>query len=66
MKAILKNLEDQIGEPFPRTIMYCPICGAESSANLADYFMIGDPDYEFQCCSKTMILAQKVNLVESL
>ena len=58
MKATLKNLKDQISTDDNK-IMYCSVCGAEFSANIGDYFMINDPEYQFKCCNKTMQLATK-------
>jgi len=58
MKAILKNLKDQILSDDNR-IMYCPLCGAEYSANSGDYFMLTNPNHKFKCCNNTMELVTK-------
>lgn len=58
MKAILKNLKDQIFTD-DKKLMLCKICGAEFSANSGDYFMITDPSYKFKCCNKIMDLVIK-------
>ncbi len=57
MKAILKNLKDQI-LTNDNTIMYCPICESQYSANSGDYYMINDENYEFKCCEETMLLGE--------
>jgi hypothetical protein len=64
MKAILKNLKDQI-LTRDNKIMYCPYCGAEYSANSGDYFMINNPNYKFQCCGITMELVTKQTIYKS-
>ena len=55
MKAIYKNLKDQI-LTNDNAVMYCTKCGSEFSANSGDYFMINNPEYRFKCCKKTMEL----------
>jgi len=59
MKAILKNLKDQILTDDCR-LMYCPYCGSEYSANAGDYFYINDLNHKFKCCGQTMELVKKV------
>ena len=59
MRAVLKNLTDQILTD-DNTIMRCSECGAEYSAHKGDYdWYIVDPDYEFKCCDLTMDLVTK-------
>ena len=58
MKAILKNLKDQVLTD-DKKLMLCKICGAEYSANSGDYFLIIDPEYKFKCCNRTMGLVEK-------
>lgn len=58
MKALYKNLKDQI-LTNDKSIMYCPICGSEYSANKGDYFMISNPEFKFICCDRTMLLVTK-------
>ena len=64
MLAIKKNLKDQILTD-DNTIMYCPSCGGEYSANAGDYFMIGD-DHKFKCCGEVMILATKQTVIKEV
>jgi hypothetical protein len=54
MKAIMKNLQDEILHPTGR-VMFCRVCGAKYSANAGDYFMLG-PKHKFSCCGQTMEL----------
>jgi len=54
----VKDLKNQIGTTGIRPILYCPICGAECSANAGDYFM-ASPDYVFTCCDEPMLLVIK-------
>jgi hypothetical protein len=65
MKAILKNLKDQILSD-DRAMMYCTKCGGEYSANAGDYFMVSDPEYRFKCCGRTMELVIKTTNYESI
>jgi hypothetical protein len=59
MKAIKSNLKNQIGTD-DKTIMYCPCCFDEFSANKGDYFLLPD-DYVFHCanCDCDMVLGHK-------
>ena len=66
MKAIMRNLEDQIGTEGVRSIMYCTKCTGEYSANSGDYFMISDRDHAFKCCNKTMELVYKREVFEKV
>jgi hypothetical protein len=59
MRAIKRNLKDQITDKSDHRIMLCPLCGEESSANKGDYFMLPE-DHKFQCCGQTMELVTKV------
>ena len=54
MKAIMKNLKDQILTD-DTTIMYCPFCLGQYSAHRGDYWDHIE-DYEFTCCHETMLL----------
>ncbi len=59
MKAIhVKDLKDQIGMLGQRPFLKCFECGAEYSANKADYFDRPD-NYVFKCCGKNMALVVK-------
>ena len=51
----VKDLKDQIGTNGPRPFLYCSKCGAEYSANGADYFM-ARPEHVFTCCKRKMVL----------
>ena len=55
MKAILNNLV--AGER--KRMMYCSICGAESSADKNDYFLVSKYDFEFTCCGEVMEIVTK-------
>lgn len=45
------DLPDQIGTDGPRTLLYCPRCQGEFSANRGDYFM-AEPRTPLRCsCS---------------
>jgi len=57
MKAIVKNLKDQILTRDAK-IMYCPYCGAEYSANKGDYWYLPE-NHKFICCDATMDLVVK-------
>jgi len=54
MKAIKRNLKDEILEPTDQ-VAYCRVCGQTYSANSGDYFML-EPDEKLTCCGKTMDL----------
>ena len=54
----VKDLKDYIGIVGTRPLLWCSICGAESSANHGDYFA-ADPDYVFICCDVPMRLVEK-------
>jgi hypothetical protein len=56
--AIKKNLKDGILDKTWNAIMFCPICGAEFSANSGDYWNLPD-SHEFKHCGKTMLLVNK-------
>ena len=51
----VRDLKDQIGEPGPRPILYCAVCGAECSANRGDYFWARE-DHVFECYGEPMEL----------
>ena len=59
MKAIKSNLKDQIGTD-DKTIMFCPCCNAEFSANAGDYWYLPD-DHQFTCenCGCALLLGHK-------
>ncbi len=59
MKAIMKNLKDQILTKDNKS-MRCVVCGSEYSANAGDYWNISDPEYVFKCCNEPMILGHEV------
>ena len=52
-QVIVRDLHDQIGYNGPRAILYCPVCGQESSANKGDYLTLPG-DYVFTCCGFPM------------
>ena len=54
----VKDLKDQIGINEPPPFLYCLKCGAEYSANRADYFM-ARPERVFTCCKRKMVLVTK-------
>lgn len=55
-KAVtVSQLRDQIGIDDPREFLKCFRCGAEYSANRADYFM-ARTDHVFKCCGRNMAL----------
>jgi hypothetical protein len=57
-KAIkVKDLRDQIGTD-DTSLLYCPKCGAEYSANAGDYFM-ANPETVFKHCGVNMQLVTK-------
>jgi hypothetical protein len=58
MKAVrVKDLKDQIGTN-DRSLLLCPKCGEENSANAGDYFM-ADPEAIFKHCGVNMQLVTK-------
>lgn len=59
MKAIKKNLHDQILEPEYKGIcMKCFICNGEYSASKGDYWDYPDT-WVFRCCDEPMELVRK-------
>ncbi len=54
----VKDLKDQIGEPGPYPILFCPLCDCENSANAGDYFA-ANPETVFECCEEPMLLVVK-------
>jgi hypothetical protein len=66
MEAILKNLKDQTDQEN-KTIMYCPRCFQEFSANKGDYFMIDNPEYKFICsCGNPLLLVTKETIYKQI
>lgn len=57
MIAKKKYLKDQI-LINDKTLMFCPICTSEYSANRGDYWNVPD-DYVFKCCNVPMQLVTK-------
>lgn len=53
MKAYIKNLTDQIGQPEPLAIALCKICGSEYSANKGDYWYLL-PEESIVCCGNSI------------
>jgi Zn-finger protein len=66
MKAIKKNLRDQTGTN-DETIMYCPFCFDEFSANVGDYWDVPG-NHVFKCsnCKKPVLLGRKRTIYEPL
>jgi hypothetical protein len=62
MTVTVKDLADTFSlhqdDPRKHEFLLCFSCGAEYSANKADYFMRGDGDV-FECCDKPMVLARR-------
>jgi hypothetical protein len=56
-KVTVADLKQQSGMG-PHPSLVCLECGAEYSANKADYFMSA-PSYVFKCCGTPMVLATK-------
>lgn len=54
----VNDLQDQTGKDDPHPILICIDCGAEHSANKADYFMYSNT-FPFICCSEPMKLVIK-------
>ena len=64
MKAIKSNMRAQILTE-DRKILYCTICGDESSGNAGDYWNLPD-DFVFQCpdCKIDLTLVNKLVTVQ--
>ncbi len=63
MNATVNNLRDEERERF----MFCAQCGAEYSADRADYFMAKPSDLVIECeCGYEMELVTKRTVVESV
>ena len=61
MKATINNLRDGERE----RMMFCPQCGAEYSADRADYFMAKPSDTVIECeCGYEMELVTKHTVIE--
>ena len=62
MSITIDDLEEQIGSLGPHPILYCERCGAENSANKADYFraMATLTRHPFMCCQEPMRLVYKI------
>jgi len=61
MKATINNLRDGERE----RMMFCPQCGAEYSADRADYFMAMPSDLVLECeCGYEMEIADKQTIIE--
>lgn len=58
MKVTVADLKDQICMNGPRPFLYCSKCGAEYSANAADYWNV-PKDHVFKCCKRNMSLVVK-------
>lgn len=52
------DLKDQTGTPGPHPLLYCSVCGEESSANKSDYFLLPDA-HVLKHCGKNMRLVRK-------
>jgi hypothetical protein len=57
-KVTVADLSDQTGVSGPHPLLVCLECGAEYSANKADYFM-SPLSHVFKCCGVPMQLATK-------
>lgn len=53
-RVTVADLQQQTGTAGPHPFLYCPTCGAEYSANAADYWCLPD-DYVFRCCRRNML-----------
>jgi len=54
-----KDLENQIGQQYPRPVLHCPLCGFDVSGNAGDYFQ-ANPSTVIRCrCGEPMVLATK-------
>ena len=58
MPITVADLKEQTGVPGPHPILYCGECGAESSANSSDYFLVRKT-HVFRHCRKPMRLVLK-------
>jgi len=54
----VSELKDQIGQPGPRPLLYCTVCGAEYSANAGDYWNCSR-DMDMLCCDEPLQLVMK-------
>ena len=52
------KVKDLPKKPTPDIMLYCDICGSESSALAGDYFQLPG-DYVFKCCGYPMWLVRK-------
>jgi len=64
MRAIKSNMEDQIFT-YDNKILHCPVCGAEYSGNVRDYWYLPN-NHVFMCedCGVEMELVNKVTTIE--
>lgn len=64
MKAIKRNMVDQILNPKDKKILYCPGCNTEFSGDAGDYWNCPD-DHVFTCasCESEMELVTKQTIV---
>ncbi len=60
----VKDLRDQIGTN-DRSLLWCPKCGEENSANAGDYFM-ANPETVFKHCGVNMRLVTKRVVFEQI
>jgi hypothetical protein len=52
------DLQDQIGTPYPRALLFCECCGSEYSAHRGDYWNF-PKTHVLTCCGAPMVLAIK-------
>ena len=62
-KVTVENLSNQIGTTGPRSILYCPSCGAQFSANSGDYWNLPS-GHVFKHCRRNMWLGYMVTTFE--
>lgn len=54
----VRDLQDQLGMPWPRPMLICLSCGGEYSANAGDYWSVA-PSTVIRCCGRPCRLVQK-------
>lgn len=59
------DLTDQTGHVGARPVLYCRVCGEQSSANARDYFAL-PPEYVFKCCGELMRLVTVKSVVKNI
>jgi hypothetical protein len=62
-----QDLADQLGTPYPRPVLLCPLCLQTWSANKGDYFW-RKPEEPFECerCWEPLVLVTERTVYERI